>query len=424
MRKFLKWTGIMLLFALIAAGIYVFVILPPKFDAEANLVTNEPLLDISDEAKALHRQLFIGDMHSDTLLWKRELDAAVDYGHMDLPRLQAGNVALQIFSSVTKTPKGQNYDSNSADSDNITLLTIAQLQPMRTWFSLYERMAWHGEKLEQVAARFDGQLRLIRAPQDIDALLADRAKDGRITGALFSGEGLHSLEGDIANLDRLYAKGLRMSGFTHFFDNRLAGSMHGEKKGALTDFGRQVMDRMEEKGMIIDIAHASHSAVAEILARARRPVVSSHGGVQATCSENRNLSDEEIRGVAFTGGLIGIGYWEGAVCSTAPGDIAKAMRHVRDLVGIEHVGLGSDFDGYVTTRFDTSQLLQVTQALMNEGFSAEEIRAVMGGNLLRILRSGLRPMTAAQLKLMKDEQMNLIVDPAIDPPVDLDRPIP
>jgi microsomal dipeptidase-like Zn-dependent dipeptidase len=424
MRKFLKWTGIMLLFALIAAGIYVFVILPPKFDAEANLVTNEPLLDISDEAKALHRQLFIGDMHSDTLLWKRELDAAVDYGHMDLPRLQAGNVALQIFSSVTKTPKGQNYDSNSVDTDNITLLTIAQLQPMRTWFSLYERMAWHGEKLEQVAARSDGQLRLIRAPQDIDALLADHAKDGRITGALFSGEGLHSLEGDIANLDRLYAKGLRMSGFTHFFDNRLAGSMHGEKKGALTDFGRQVMDRMEEKGMIIDIAHASHSAVAEILARARRPVVSSHGGVQATCSENRNLSDEEIRGVAFTGGLIGIGYWEGAVCSTAPGDIAKAMRHVRDLVGIEHVGLGSDFDGYVTTRFDTSQLLQVTQALMNEGFSDDEIRAVMGGNLLRILRSGLRPMTAAQLKLMKDEQMNLIVDPAIDPPVDLDRPIP
>ena len=122
----------MLLFALIAAGIYVFVILPPKFDAEANLVTNEPLLDISDEAKALHRQLFIGDMHSDTLLWKRELDAAVDYGHMDLPRLQAGNVALQIFSSVTKTPKGQNYDSNSADSDNIPLLAIAQLQPMRT----------------------------------------------------------------------------------------------------------------------------------------------------------------------------------------------------------------------------------------------------------------------------------------------------
>ncbi len=412
MRKFLKLTGISVLLALLVAAIYVFVILPPKFEAEANLVTDETLLEISAEAKALHQELFIGDMHSDTLLWKRELDDAVDYGQMDLPRLQQGNVALQIFSSVTKTPKGQNYDSNSADSDNITLLAIAQLQPMRTWFSRFERMAWHGERLEKVAKRSDGQLRLIRSPQDIDALLAARAKDGRVMGALFSGEGLHSLEGDIANLDRLYAKGLRMSGFTHFFDNKLAGSMHGEEKGALTDFGRQVMDRMEEMGIIIDIAHASHPAVAEIISRARRPIVSSHGGVQATCDVNRNLSDEEIRGVAFTGGLIGIGYWEGAICSTDPVDAARAMKHVRDLVGIDHVGLGSDFDGYVTTRFDTSQLLQVTQALLNEGFSKEEIRAVMGGNLLRILRTGLQPMTPAQLQIAKDEQMNLIVDPA------------
>lgn len=416
MRKLLKWLGGLLLLALIAGAVYVLVILPPQFEAETNVVTNEPLLPVSDEAKALHRSLVIGDMHSDTLLWKRELDQAVERGHVDLPRLQQGNVALQIFSSVTKTPAGQNYDSNSADTDNITLLAIAQLQPVRTWFSLYERMAWHGERLEKVAERSNGQLRLIRAPSDLDELFVARASDGRVTGALFSAEGLHSLEGDIGNLDKLYGKGLRMAGFTHFFDNKLAGSMHGEAKGGLTEFGGQVMERMEEMGVIVDIAHASHSAVADMLARARRPVVSSHGGVQATCSVNRNLSDEEIRGVAATGGLIGIGYWEGAVCSTSPDAIAKAMQHVRDLVGIEHVGLGSDFDGAVVTRFDTSQLLQITQALLNAGFSESEIRAVMGGNLMRIVRTGLAPMTAAQLQAAKAAQTNPAVDPS--------RPIP
>ena len=144
--------------------------------------------------------------------------------------------------------------------------------------------------------------------------------------------------------------------------------------------------------MIVDIAHCSHACVADVLAMARRPVVSSHGGVQATCKVNRNLTDEEIRGVSRTGGVIGIGYWDGAVCDTSPRAVAKAMRHVRDLVGVQYVALGSDFDGSTTTRFDTSQLVQVTQALLGEGFTQQEIRAVMGGNALRVIRAGLVPM--------------------------------
>jgi len=103
--------------------------------------------------------------------------------------------------------------------------------------------------------------------------------------------------------------------------------------------------------MIVDIAHSSHKTVAEILKTARRPVVSSHGGVQAVCGVNRNLTDEEIKGVAATGGVIGLGYWGGAMCDTDPKTVAKAVRHIRDLVGIEHAALGSDFDGAVTTRF-------------------------------------------------------------------------
>jgi microsomal dipeptidase-like Zn-dependent dipeptidase len=100
--------------------------------------------------------------------------------------------------------------------------------------------------------------------------------------------------------------------------------------------------------------------------------------------------------VARTGGVIGIGYWDGAICSTKPADIARAIKHVRDLVGIDHVGLGSDFDGATTTPFDTAGLDQVTQALIDAGFSDDEIRKVMGGNVLRLLRDGLKPLPAKQ----------------------------
>ena len=381
--------GVLGLVVLAAAGFFIFA--PGMAERGMNQVDGEPLIEVSAEAEALHATLTIVDLHADTLLWQRSLLADSERGHVDLGRLQEGNVALQVFSSVTKTPKNQNYDSNSAETDNITMLAIGQLQPVRTWFSLLERQLYHGQKLERAAANSDGALVTVREPGEIEGLIAARTGDAKPIGGLFSAEGLQTLEGNADNLDPLYDAGLRMAGLTHFFDNELAGSMHGEAKGGLTDLGREVIRRMEAKGMIVDIAHCSHQCVAEVLAMARRPVVSSHGGVQATCDVNRNLTDEEIRGVAATGGIIGVGYWEGAVCSTDPRATARAMRHIRDLVGIEHVALGSDYDGAVTVRFDTSELTQVTQALMEEGFSEDEIRAAMGLNALRVLQAGLEP---------------------------------
>jgi membrane dipeptidase len=392
MRKWL-WA---LAALLLVAGVGFFGFAPGYVEGSMNRIDGKPLPKVSAEAIALHETLTIVDLHSDTLMWKRDVLERADRGHMDLPRLQQGNVALQIFSSVTKTPKGQNYDANGADSDNITLLTVAQLQPVRTWESLLERSLWHAEKLDH-AVKADTDLTKVLQPQDVDVLISRRQIKGTTqVGALLSIEGLQNLEGNAENLNKLYAAGFRMAGLTHFFDNELAGSMHGLKKGGLTTFGRDIIRRMEEKGIIVDIAHCSQKCVTEILVMARRPVVSSHGGVQATCKVNRNLSDEHIKGVAKTGGIIGIGYWDAAICDTSPKSIAAAMKHVRDLVGIQHVALGSDYDGATTVRFDTSQLVQVTQALMDAGFSEDEIRAVMGGNAIRVLREGLKPMAPTQ----------------------------
>jgi microsomal dipeptidase-like Zn-dependent dipeptidase len=379
-----------------AAALGFFGFAPGYVEGAMNQIDGKPLIVVSDEAKALHKTLNIIDLHSDTLMWNRDLNDSASRGHMDLPRLQEGNVALQLFSSVTKTPKNQNYDGNGADTDNITLLTIAQLQPVKTWSSLTERSLYHAQKRDAAVAGSNGAIKAVDTAGQMEALLVARQKDKRAVGAMLTIEGLQNLEGKAANLDRLYDAGFRMAGLTHFFDNELAGSMHGLKKGGLTPFGRDIVRRMEAKGMIIDIAHLSHKGVAEILAMATRPVVSSHGGVQATCNVNRNLTDDEVRGVAKTGGIIGIGYWDGALCDTSPREAAKAMKHVRDLVGIQHVALGSDYDGATTVRFDTSQLVQVTQALMDEGFTAQEIRAVMGENALRVIRAGLVPRASAQ----------------------------
>ena len=390
MKKIL-WS---LLGSILVAAIAYFIFAPSVFEKQTNMIDGKPLPEITAEAQKLHDSLFIVDLHSDTLLWKRKITDSVDYGHVDLKRLQEGNVGLQIFSSVTKTPKGQNYDSNSADTDNITLLAISQLQPMRTWFSLLERQLYHAAKLDRASMISDWQLKSIREASDLDNLIREQTEPNPAPpiGALFSAEGLQTLEGKRDNLPKLYAAGMRMAGLVHFFDNELAGSMHGEKKGGLTDFGRTIVRDMEEMGMIVDIAHSSHATVAEVLKIARRPVVSSHGGVQAVCGVNRNLTDAEIKGVAATGGVIGLGYWDGAMCDTDPKSVAKAVKHVRDLVGIEYAALGSDFDGAVTTRFDTSGIVHVTQALMDAGFTEAEIRAVMGLNALRVLKQGLVPM--------------------------------
>jgi microsomal dipeptidase-like Zn-dependent dipeptidase len=117
--------------------------------------------------------------------------------------------------------------------------------------------------------------------------------------------------------------------------------------------------------------------------------VVSHSGVKGTCNNNRNLSDEQIRAIAAKGGLIGIGYWDTATCGRDARAIVYAMRYVSDRVGVEHVALGSDFDGAVTVPFDTTGLVQITDAMLTSGYSEPEVRMIMGGNVMRFLQANL-----------------------------------
>ena len=224
---------------------------------------------------------------------------------------------------------------------------------------------------------------------DLDAVLLRRSRGEQVTGAMLAIEGAHALEGKLSNVAVLDSAGFRMIGLVHFFDNAFAGSSAGMMQGGLTPLGDSLVVELERRRIIIDLAHASAKTIDDVLAVATRPVVVSHTGVKATCDSPRNLSDDQIRRIAATGGVIGIGYWEEAVCDLAPASIARAISHVVAVGGIDHVALGSDFDGATVTRFDASQLAQVTQALVDAGFEEGEIAKILGGNAVRVLRAGL-----------------------------------
>jgi microsomal dipeptidase-like Zn-dependent dipeptidase len=333
--------------------------------------------------------LFIADLHADSLLWDRDLLERGSRGHVDLPRLRDGNVALQAFTIVSKVPRGLNIESNDDSSDQILLLALAQRWPSATWNSLTDRALYQARKLHDAAARSGGSFLVIRTAAELDSFLARRQQEPQLVAGLLGIEGAHALDGDLRNLDRLFDAGFRMMAPTHFFDNDIAGSAHGARKGGLTEKGKEMIRRMEARGMLVDLAHASPQTIDDVLALAARPVVVSHTGVKGTCDNRRNLSDDQLRAIARTGGVAGIGYWETAVCGTDARAIAHAMRHAANVAGVGHVALGSDFDGAVTTPFDTAGLAHITAALLAEGFSAAEIRLLMGENTLRVLRQCL-----------------------------------
>lgn len=365
--------------------------LPQFFDARMNGVIAAKLIPVSKETQALHETLHIVDLHDDLLLWNRDPLEEHARGHTDVPRLLRGRTAVQVFSAVTKTPRGLNYDRNTGDSDNITLLAILERWPIKTWGSLMERALYEAFRLHDAARRSRGALTVITSARELAAFLRQPSAGTTALGGILAIEGLHALDGKLANLDTLYDAGYRIMGLTHFFDNEVAASAHGVSKDGLTALGREVVRRMEERRITVDLAHLAPVAVDEVLRMARRPVVVSHTGVQATCPGPRNLSDAQIKRIAAGGGLIGIGYWDGAVCEVGARSTARAMRHVATIVGVQHVALGSDFDGATQVPFDASQLVQMTQALRDEGFTEGEIRDIMGENAIRFLAANLPP---------------------------------
>jgi membrane dipeptidase len=375
--------------AFIAILIFIgfFVFFPAQLDKQTNRLHDSTLPVISKQAKTLHEQLFIGDWHSDSLMWKRDLMDLHDYGHVDIPRLQQGNVALQMFTTVTKSPDGINYEANSTDAnDNITKLALVSLWPMNTWNSLAERALFQASKALEMANEFPQQVSLITSKSNLSQFILQRQANPKLLGMLLGTEGSHALDGDLKNIQRLFDSGFRMMSLQHFFDNKLGGSLHGESGAGLTEFGLEALKQMQALGIMLDVSHSSEQVVKDVLAFNTQPLLISHTGFYGHCASARNISDALMQQIAAKGGLIAVGYWDGAVCEANVNEIAKAIKYGIELVGSEHIALGSDYDGATSVPFDTSELIYLTQALLDLGLSELQIKQVMGANMLRYLQ--------------------------------------
>ncbi len=386
MKKFLF--GIL---ALLASYFLATLIVPGIIERSRNPVTHDADYQVSEEAKDFYKSLdFVADLHCDALLWGRDLTKRSKSGHVDFPRMQEANVALQVFTIVSKSPQGQNMKTNDADAtDNITLLNIVQGRPITNWFSLIKRTLYQAELLHDFEKRFQNKFIFIKSKSDLLQLIEKRKTDKSVIGGLLGIEGAHALEGKIENIDKVYAAGVRLIGPMHFIDNELGGSAHGQSNEGLTAFGRAAIKRMNELNIIIDLAHASPKVIEEVLEISSKPVMVSHTGIRGVLNSPRNLSDDQIRKIASKGGIIGIAFFDEAVGTDELRGIVASMVRVKNLVGIDHLALGSDYDGSVAVPFDITGLPVIVEALLQEGFTQDEIAAVMGGNVKKFLLENL-----------------------------------
>ncbi|MFP6662837.1 MAG: membrane dipeptidase [Deltaproteobacteria bacterium] len=385
MRRILIAAAVLLVFVAVVGRLVV----PGRLERATNQVEPHAPWPVDDATRAFHQTLLVGDLHADTLLWDRDLLERANRGHVDLVRLAEGNAAVQVFATVTKTPSGQNYESNTAETDNITALALIQGWPLATWTSLKARALHQAARLHDAAARAPDRLVVLEDRGDLEEVLARRARGESVLGGLLATEGSHALDGELASIAELRGAGFRMMSLQHFFDNSLGGSLHGQSKSGLTPFGREVVLELVRQKIMLDVAHSSPAVVEEVLAMVEVPLVVSHTGIHSICPSPRNISDRLMRKIGERGGLIGIGFWDAAVCDITPAGIARAIRGAVSVAGIDHVALGSDWDGGTTVMVDASELPALTQALLAEGFTRPEVGQIMGGNLVRYLRENL-----------------------------------
>lgn len=432
----MKWIkGILgTIFVFLVAGQVGCVILAEQAEQKGNVPKSEPPYSYKGRAARADlldgRPLFAIDWHADSLLSYRDLTRVGRYGYVDLPRQRRGNIAIQIYTTVTHQPAC--FSQGCKPFPNLVgVKHVYGFSPFSTWFSLSERALWQAEKLRRFEAR-DGNFRILRSKADLEAFLRDRAQNPRLIAGILGVEGIHALEGDFANVDLFYKAGFRLFGITHWIDNAFGGSRHGAEAGGLTALGRRLIPEMVRRGMIIDLAHGSTPLFKDVVAELKRigggtpakPVVVSHTGVQGTCPSGRNLSDAEIRLVIETDGVIGVGFWTFAVgpspqCQPdlleepnpavrSAKATARAMMYVAGLTcGLgrairqqeaaimaarcfRHVSLGSDFDGYAPIGFDARGVGLVARVLEADyKLSPEVVHMIMGGNALRVLRATL-----------------------------------
>ncbi len=334
----------------------------------------------SARALRLHRETPVADLHVDSLLSHHLLGYDLTkrhrpwaprsplFGHYDLPRAQDGGVQIWGLGLVAN--------------------------PWPATRARARRVDRQLDYLEQLEAQCADQLFRITDRASLQRGLAA----GRI-GTLPGIEGAHAIGGDLDLLDHFAARGVRYFGLTHFSSNEAgycaAGYKASRTKG-LTDFGRRLVERIEQQGLLLDLAHLNKPGFLEACAMLSTPPLVSHTGVCGVHPSWRNIDDEQLEAVAKLGGVVGImagpRYLGGRILGSLE-LMADAIEHVRRTIGIEHVAIGSDMDGWLeampTGLNDASDWPRLTELLLRRGWTDDELAAFLGGNVLRVLQKVL-----------------------------------
>ncbi|MBX6350564.1 MAG: dipeptidase [Clostridia bacterium] len=319
------------------------------------------------DARALHADAVVFDGHCDTVMaWtdgERELGRRSDRGHVDLPRLMEGGVDVQIFALFV--PPAYHPDRSLA----------RLLQMLDAFYREVERQPLG--------------IQLCRTSAEIEA--ARRA--GRVA-AILSIEGAEPVGTDLARLRIFYRLGVRAMGLVWNGRNQVAdGVGDARTKGGLSAFGVQLVEEMERLGMVVDVSHLSDPGFWDVAAIATKPFWASHSNCRALCDHPRNLTDDQIRALAKAGGVMGLNFHPGFIHESGRATLDQLLdhaEHVIQLVGPDHLGLGSDFDGIGSTPEgleDVSRLPNFTEGLLSRGYDEQTVRKVLGENFLRVFRA-------------------------------------
>jgi membrane dipeptidase len=329
------------------------------------------------------------DGHNDAITRDDAADFATgrDGGHLDLPRARAGGFAGGIFALFTPTPGAEGVDFDGEGRMEIELAApIGQEMAAAATTNAAGRL---------LGLERDGHVRLVRSIADLDAARADG-----VLAAVMHHEGAEAIGPGLEALEVWYAAGLRSLGPVWSRTNAFA---HGvpfafpaspDTGPGLTAAGRRLVRRCAELGVAVDLSHINEAGFWDIARMDGAPLIASHSGVHTLCASTRNLTDAQLDAIAGSGGLVGIVFGapfvreDGADDADTP--LAAIVAHVRyaaDRIGVEHVGLGSDFDGVTIPDElgDVTGLPRLLDALGAAGFSEDEVRAIAWDNWRRVL---------------------------------------
>jgi membrane dipeptidase len=316
------------------------------------------------------------DMHSHPSRFHRANVSRIEPDEIE--RYRRAGIDVVVANISTDTP----YRGGYVERDG-TEITAQQLHPKpgEPWAYTLDRFARIVETVRS------GDVVLARKPEDV--VEARRKGKLALVAAL---EGADGLEGSMDHLRELQREGLGLIQLVHFRANELGHIQTWPySPGGLTDFGREVVNESNRLGLIIDLAHANRATIRDVLALSTRPVIFSHTGALALHEGDRDLGDEEIRAIAAKGGVIGI--WPNGEEVPTVGEMVRHISYVRDLVGIDHVGIGSDLRGmssYSEGFGEEAHFDAIDAALRAAGYSEADVAKVMGDNFFRVWREVTR----------------------------------